>query len=83
MKTVVNTEGNLATMESRGVHQPWLGALGSIAWSPESLASELYLPAAVARFKRPQPGERLWDVALALLFVAICAATGWVGAVLL
>lgn len=83
MKTVVKAEGTFAAMESRGAHQPWMSALGSITSSLESIAGELSLPAAVAHFKRSQPGERLWDGALALLFVAACAATGWVGAVLL
>ena len=83
MKTVVKAEGTFAAMESRGAHQPWMSALGPITSSLESIAAELSLPAAVAHFKRSQPGERLWDGALALLFVAACAATGWVGAVLL
>ena len=83
MKTVVKAEGTFAAMESRGAHQPWMSALGPITSSLESIAGELSLPAAVAHFKRSQPGERLWDGALALLFVAACAATGWVGAVLL
>ena len=83
MKTVVKAEGTFAALESRGAHQPWMSALGPITSSLESIAGELSLPAAVAHFKRSQPGERLWDGALALLFVVACAATGWVGAVLL
>ena len=83
MKTVVKAEAIFAALESRGAHQPWMSALEPITSSLESIAGELSLPAAVAHFKRSQPGERLWDGALALLFVAACAATGWVGAVLL
>ena len=83
MSTIVKAEGTFAAMESRGVHQPWMSALGPMTSSLESIAGELYLPADVAHFKRSQPGERLWDGVWALLFVAACAATGWVGAVLL
>ncbi len=83
MKSFVKADGAFAAMQSRGAHQPWTSSVAPHTSSLESIAGELSLPAAVARFKRPQPGERLWDVALALLFVAICAATGWVGAVLL
>lgn len=81
MKTVVTAEGTFDAMESRGAHQPWRNSMAPHASSLESIAGELYLPAAVAHFKRSQPGERLWDGALALLFVAACAATGWVGVV--
>ena len=83
MKTVVKAEATFAALESRGAHQPWMSAVAPSTSSLESIAGELYLPAAVAHFQRSQPGERLWDGALALLFVAACAATGWVGAVLL
>ena len=83
MKTVVKAEATFAALESRGAHQPWMSAVVPITSSLESIAGELSLPAAVAHFKRSQPGERLWDGALALLFVAACAATVWVGAVLL
>ena len=83
MKSFVKADGAFAAMQSRSTHQPWTSAVAPHTSSPESIAGELYLPAAVAHFKRSQPGERLWDGALALLFVAACAATGWVGAVLL
>ena len=83
MKTVVTVEGTFDAMESRGADQPWRSSMVPVTSSLESIAGELSLPAAVAHFKRSQPGERLWDGALALLFVAACAATGWVGAVLL
>ena len=83
MKTVVKAEGTFAALESRGAHHPWMSAVAPSTSSLESIAGELSLPAAVAHFKRSQPGERLWDGALALLIVAACAATGWVGAVLL
>ena len=88
MKTVVKTEATFDAMESFGAHQPWRRYSAPFTSSLEtssleSIAGELSLPAAVAHFKRSQPGERLWDGALALIFVAACAATGWVGAVLL
>lgn len=83
MKSLVKAEGTFAALQSRGAHQPWTRASVPVTSSLESIAGELSLPAAVAHFKRSQPGERLWDGALALLFVAVCAATGWVGAVLL
>ena len=83
MKTVVKAEGTVAALESRCAHQPWRSASVPHTSSLESIAGELSLPAAVAHFKRSQPGERLWDGALALIFVAACAATGWVGAILL
>ena len=83
MSTVVKAEGTFDVMEARGVHQPWMSALGPMRSSLESIVGELYLPAAVAHFMRLQSGERLWDGAVALLFVAACAATGWVGSGLL
>ena len=83
MKSFVKADGAFAAMQSRSTHQPWTSAVAPYTSSLESIAGELSLPAAVAHFKQPQPGERLWDGALALLFVAACAATGWVGAVVL
>ena len=83
MRRVVKAEATFAAMESSGAHQPWRSSMVPVTSSLESIAGELSLPAAVAHFKRSQPGERLWDGALALLFVAACAATGWVGVVLL
>ena len=83
MRSVVKAEGTFDAMESCGAHQPWRRSASPMTSSLESIAGELSLPAAVAHFKRSQPGERLWDGALALIFVAACAATGWVGAILL
>ena len=83
MRSVVKAEGTFAATPSRSAHQPWRSSVAPHTSSLESIAGELSLPAAVAHFKRSQPGERLWDGALALLFVAACAATGWVAAVLL
>lgn len=83
MKSLFKAEGIFAATQSRSAHQPWKSSVAPYTSSLESIAGELSLPAAVAHFKRSQPGERLLDGALALLFVAACAATGWVGAVLL
>ena len=83
MKSLFKAEGTFAAMQSRGAHQPWRSAVVPITSSLESIAGELSLPVAVAHFKRSQPGERLWDGVWALLFVAACAASVWVGAVLL
>ena len=83
MKSFVKADGAFAAMQSRSTHQPWTSSVTPYFSSPESIAGELSLPAAVAHFKRSQPGERLWDGALALVFVAACAASVWLGAVLL
>lgn len=83
MKTVIRAKGNFSALQSPGAHQTWKSSVAPTTASLESIAGELYLPVAVAHFRRSQPGERLWDGALALLFVAACAVTGWVGAVLL
>ena len=83
MKTVIRAEGAFAAMQSPGAQQTWKSSVAPATASLESIAGELSLPVAVAHFRRSQPGERLLDGALALLFVAACAATGWVGAVLL
>ena len=82
MESFVKADGAFAAMQSGGAHQPWTSSVAPHTSSLESIAGELYFPAAVAHFKL-QPGERLWDGALALLFVAVCAAAGWVGAALL
>ena len=83
MSTVVKAEGTFAAMESSGAHQLWSASVVPCTSSLESIAGELSLPSAVAHFKRSQPGERLWDGVFALLVVAVCAATGWAGVVLL
>ena len=88
MKTVIRAKRTFSAWQLPGAYQPgahqtWGNSVVSPAASLESIAGELSLPMAVAHFRQSQPGERLLDGALALLFVAACAATGWVGAVLL
>jgi hypothetical protein len=85
MKAVGKAESTLGAArdprDSRGGHQPWMGALVTMTPSPETFAGDFWLTAARAPFDLPRPGERVWDAVLALVFVAGCAALGWAGAV--
>jgi hypothetical protein len=84
MKATDNTAARYeAILSARAAHQPWMGALLAMTPPRDGLTDDFHQPSSGPSLDRSRPRERVWDVILALVIVATCAALGWTGAFLL